>query len=393
MIRYLKAGYAIVFVIAFALMTAGCDSNLQRNEEEFKAASEHLMTVWSDYLRLTEQMYSSETWALDYVDAYLESGDWTDLSMARTACITSEKYIKELSMTEEDLDEKEYGILAEAGVDTTYQSSEFAGVPETLKSGRRAIGENILEPLEADIFYKSANDNLKKMVSIQRETITAMSRYTCAMTNYLLVSIGDEEMSESYWESMQENYPVICKGRAEWLDNETDIKKAASGYLDDYEETLSKFSDLIAAKNSELYNMTEIIQNNDMEALIADACHMVNLPEMIQMPVWYAPESAVYINYVIKEDGSTAYPESGDELKDLSYKVYVQIDGVTLEEVEEYIQHIDGTVGDIVKSSETDMWLITMKDYQVVIQSKEGKVQIIFEGEDVTFAPGWYIGL
>ena len=51
------------------------------------------------------------------------------LAKARTACIASARYLSELSMTEDDLPEEEYLILAEMGIDTGYQSVEFASVP------------------------------------------------------------------------------------------------------------------------------------------------------------------------------------------------------------------------------------------------------------------------
>lgn len=96
---------------------------------DIEQAVQHLLTVWSDHLDILEKMYASELWALDYVEAYLESGDWKDLVRARTACIASARYLSELSMTEEDLSEEEYLVLAERGIDTGYQSVEFASVP------------------------------------------------------------------------------------------------------------------------------------------------------------------------------------------------------------------------------------------------------------------------
>ena len=139
--------YMLLFMAMFTFFITGC-SDLEgggsdfagvRDNEQAEEAREHLMRVWSDYLRVQEELYASELWALDYVETYLDTGDWDDLARARTACIASVQLIAELSMTEEDLSDEEYVVLAENGADTAFLSGEFEAVPYRRTRGRRKL--------------------------------------------------------------------------------------------------------------------------------------------------------------------------------------------------------------------------------------------------------------
>ena len=145
-----------IMVMLLTLTVTGCSeagesseeeltSNLENGKNETESGTEqavqHLLEVWSDYLQTLDQMYASQLWAMDYVDAYLESGSWEDLGKARTACITSAGSLEELAMTEEDLTEEEYLTLAEAGIDAEYQSLAFSGLPDELDDAHLVIRE------------------------------------------------------------------------------------------------------------------------------------------------------------------------------------------------------------------------------------------------------------
>lgn len=393
---WLKLGRWLALVTALVLFVTGCASagegdSVQEKSGEAEQAPEHLLTVWSDYLQVLEKMYSSELWALDYVDTCLESGDWKDLEKARTACIAAAQYIDGLSMTEKDLDTEEYLALANAGVDTSYQSMEFTAVPNTLDIAAQTMGQRFLGDLEGNIFFKSTVDRLKETSSVQREMISYMTQYTCIMTNYLLVSLKDEEVSQNYWSSMQEAYPTLVTGALDWMDEEGDLEKATQECLDEYGKISLKYSNILASAEADLYNLEQIMKKNDKAALIASAQQMTNVPALLPIPSWYTPQSSEYQSFRTAKDGSAAVPAPGEKLPDEPYEVSVRNEGVNVEAVEAYVSSIEKYADSIKREPDSNTWYIAMPDYSIQLDWEEQVVTALFSGQDVTFAPEWYL--
>lgn len=361
------------------------------DKSEIDQAAQHMLTVWSDYMDVLEKMYASELWALDYVDAYLESGDWKDLVKARAACIASARYLAELSMTEDDLTEEEYLILANEGIDTSYQTVEFLSVPIFLDGAHKVIRNQLLVRLEYDVYYESSINILKNNVSMEQETISIMCQRCCIDTNYLLLTLGDDVVSESYWSAMQEDYPVLASGRAEWIGSETELEEAADACMDEYEDMILRKSDLISMAEAELYQITQIIGNKDLAAIQEAAHAMVNVPDLLPFPTWYNPNMTGYLSVILDEDGNVSYPESGDDLVDARYGVYMQVENVAEEEIAAYIDIAKSYALDAWKSEDSGSWYIRMPDYNVKFDCGDDATTIFFSGADVTFAPNWYI--
>lgn len=358
--------------------------------KEKEAASQHLLAVWSDYLQVLDKMYASQLWALDYVEKYLESGDWKDLTKARTACIASVRYLSELSMTEEDLTEAEYLVLFDAGIDTAYQSEAFRSIPSSLEEAHRLIRETMLECLEADIFYSGRADILKEQVSVNKEYIQDMCGYECTKTNYMLFSLEEEALASEYWKSIPEQFPTLSMGYGEWINNEEELLNAGNANLDNLEEIDLKQSDLISSLSAQQYTLNQILENNDVEKLLSSAFIIQNTPEFLPMPDWYDPQTAGYLSFVLEADGSITYPESGDELGDAVYGVYIQVKDLTADDIDAYISLIKD-MGEDARKGEEDKWYIKMSDYSVQISLENGVGTVLFNGQDVTFVPIWYL--
>lgn len=389
--RIIKYLWVLALTAALSLTYMGCGT--LQNTSAYSQEAEHLLTVWSDYIGVLDKMYASELWALDYVETYLESGSWTDLTKARTACIASARYLTELSMTEEDLSEEEYLTLAKAGVDTGYQKLAFSSLADTLEDEHMSIRNGMLQDLESSVFFENSIDILKKEVKVQRETISCMCRYDCYETNYLLLTLGDDSVSQEYWSSMQENYPVLSTECSDWLDTEEELKAAADQSLDEYEDTILMQSNLIALLRADLVEMVQIIKNNDTKALMESAYIMSDLPELLPLPSWYDPETTGYLSVILSEDGSVTYPESGDDLMDANYGMYIQIEDVSEEDVDAYVQFAGNYAEYTWKEEDSASWYIMMTDYHVKIDWEDNTVTMLFNGEDITFAPEWYIDL
>lgn len=367
-------------------------SNLENGKNETESGTEqavqHLLEVWSDYLQTLDQMYASQLWAMDYVDAYLESGSWEDLGKARTACITSAGSLEELAMTEEDLTEEEYLTLAEAGIDTEYQSLAFSGLPDELDDAHLVIRERLLESLESDVFYKDAVEMLEEEVSVQRKKIACMEDYACAMTNYLLLTVQDYTDEKSYWNTVQKEYPALTADGPEWKKTEAEVLEAGDSSLDAYEEISLEHAELLSRMEANLYETKQKGQSGE-EALEEAAFLIQDTPDFLPAPEWYDSAQAGYASFRKGKDGSLIYPESGDELEGDGFGVYMQMEGISREETVAYMAAAE-QYADTVKEEE-DVWQIIMPGYEVQVEWEDQVVTVIFYGEDVTFVPEWYL--
>ena len=385
--RMLKILSLFMITMFITLQMAGCGPG------EKDAAVEHMLTVWYDYLSVLDKMYASELWALDYTDAYLDTGDWQELARARTACIASARYLKELSMTKENLSEEEYQILADAKIDIGYQKEELLSLSDDLEEAHTLVREVFLDGLEGDVYDKDLVKFLQEEMAVHRECISLMRRYTCNETNYLLVTLGNGAEGKKEWTVLQEKYPVLFSECGEWLQTEAEIKLRGDTCLVKYEDTLFSQADLISMRQAHLYRWEQIIQANDLKAVIDAANPMSHLPALLPLPIWYEPADAKYLSFINGGGGSVTYPKSGDDLANEKYSVYLQVENVTAEDIKSYAGLAEHYACRIWKDQERDIWYMEMPGYNVSMECKGDTVTIIFDGEDITFAPGWYIDL
>lgn len=382
----------VVFALTAAVV---CLSAGACSDSEKDLASEHLLAVWTDYLQVQENMYTSELWALDYTEQFLDTGGWGDLVKARTACIASAQYLSGLSMSEEDLSDEEYAALAKAGADTSFQSIEFESLTGKVDDERTFVRKRILEMLEGGIFLSKDIEFMREAIALQKEYIAQMCQYECFATNYLLVTLDDKKAAAGYWERLPEKYPTLCMERQQWNDNETDLEKMTSKCLDQMEESTLNQVELLAEMQADLHNMTAVLKNEDIEKWMESAFIMTDTPEFLPRPDWYEPETARYLSF-IENDENITYPESGDTLEDASFGTYLRIPDLSADEIDLYAAWIQEFAGDVWKESDSDgadVWGIEMADYSISIRLEEGTATLIFSGEDVTFVPLWYLGI
>lgn len=372
--------------------SAFSNSSGRQTEETEKAeeATEHLLTVWFDYLRVREEMYASELWALDYVDKYLRTGKWDDLSKARTACIASVRFLSDLSMEEEDLSDEEYAVLAKVGMDVSFQSEQLRSIETDLEDTHGFVRNRILESLEESIFFSSTVERLKKGIALERELCSCWFESECNTLNYLLLMVEDKEKAEDYWEDFLEKYPLLASERSEWNDNESELERQEGQCLDSIQEIVLGKAELEAAMQADLYELEQAIEKGDGIDWKKLSFAMSNTPVLLPMPEWYDSETAGYLSFTKDNEGNVVYPESGDKLTDDSYGVYIEIEGISGEKLNTYVDLVRNMVQGAQIMENKEGWSIMMPDYSVQISLEDDTATLIFSGQDVTFAPVWY---
>ena len=354
-------------------------------------AAAHLLTVWSDFLRVVDAAYASELWALDYVDAFLESGDWKDLEKARAACIASARYLTELSMKEEDVSQEEYLALAKAGIDAEYQSTEILSAPELVEEAHRSVRDNRLVKLEQSVFDRTSIRMMKEEGAVRREYISCMTGYYCGMTNYLLLTLGDADAAAVYWHEMEGRYPALTQGRAGWAPDKDAAATAVDAQLDRLEENVNRTVDLLSDSSAQLYGLENSLAEGGVSQLAEAVFPMTNVPEMLPIPEWYNPAEAGYISFIEEESGDILYPESGAPLLDGTYGAYIQVPGVTADAIGDYVDAAAPYAQESWKADDGDVWYLVMSDYHVKLEAGEDGATLLFTGGGAAFAPIWYL--
>ncbi len=345
---------------------------------------------WFDCLEVMEQLHHAEKWTFTYVKAFLDSGDWKDLMKARTACITAAKKTDSMKVPQYTVTDEQEQTLEEAGIDTGYLNYERESISIDISNTCTIIGDYCLNSLESDIFYKKDIEIMAEKIKFQEEYTNLLSRDICLMTNYMLLSLGDDKRASALWEQAIEDYPVIFNGHLEWMDSEDELKKADNEVLDELESLLSKEGDIQTVYEEGQSVKEGLMEETDMDVLEKEALKLENIPSILPKPSWFESTGSEFVCFSDGGEGQLLYPETGDELQDEPLKVSVKISGVSKEDITGYMEEIAPIVSDSYKSEDSDDWFIEMPDYTVSISLRDGSVIVIFDGADQTFVPRWY---
>ena len=373
--------------------SAGADTETEeaRPAADEKAAADHLLLAWSDLLRVIDAAYASELWALDYTDAFLESGSWNDLVRARAACIASARYLTELSMKEKEPQEEEYLALAEAGIDTSYQSAEFKAVPDRMGDAHRSVRDNFLVTLEQSVFDRDTIRILKEETAARREYISSLLGYYQGATNYLLLTLGEWADGPAFWAAMEDSYPILALGRPDWAEDEKLAVERVESCLDSMDAALETLMDLIADRRAQLYSLENILEMEGTGGLEQAVFSITEAPPMLPQPEWYNPQTAGYISFAQDETGNLQYPESGSPLPDGIYGTYIQVPDAGAGEIEAYVHQAEEYADMAWKAEDGEIWYIVMPEYQVKLEAGEEGTTLLFTVQDAAFAPVWYL--
>lgn len=280
--------------------------------------------------------------------------------------------------------------MAKAGMDVSFQSEQLRTIENDLEESHTFVRNRLLESLEEDIFFSNSVERLKEDIALEREYLSYWLESECNTLNYLLLTMKDKEKAEEYWENFLEKYPTLARESLKWNDSKSEMEKQEDQCLDNIQEILIDRADLEAAMQADIYELEQIIEKGDGGTWKNISLAMNNMPVLLLTPEWYDSEAAGYLSFTKDEEGNVVYPESGDNLTDDFYGVYIEIEGVSEKEIDAYIELVRNITQE-VKKIEGKEWNIMMPDYSVQISLQDNIATLIFYGRDVTFAPAWYL--
>ena len=359
--------------------TAKAEIEWLEDDRGFYTARQRMMEIWSEYLAVMDELCDTQEWTYEAVEAFLENEDWESLEEARRACAATLQDLngmEERAGSLEDLSEEDYDILYDRGIDISYQSMILAScrayVQETGTLLRRAYQAG----LESYLAYSGAErEEMKDMLVISREKSRMQARYDCLTTNYLLLSLGEDEVTRDFWDAMSEKFSSLCKDKDEWIGSETDLLSDSQKLEDEMLELTSGVYRILASRKAAMDEAEEFADAKDGAFFLEQYEGLPGSPALLPAPDWYKPFQAEFF-YIQKMEGSCAA---------------VRVEDVTREEVSRYVEGVTKYALQTEENPEEGTWQIDMGDYQVLFSQEDTAVTVCFEGADNTFAPAGII--
>lgn len=389
-----KIIYALFGFIPFLLfsqspsVSAATLSNEASNTKMVYASeTDHLLAVWDDYLNVLNESYTAANWAFQYIDTFLETNNWQDLSEARTACLLAGSYTRDLTMTTTALSDEEIAALTADGVDTAFLSGEFDGLSDMINNSYLLLRYDCFYELEEEYDLKLTRKHLTKLLDNERQIASSWCDYEVYTTNYLALQLMDSQVVPAYMDELADKYPVIFQNYETYMAEEEEALNAGNECMDHIANDLeAEHSQNNAEHELELDQYYDTLDNEDRDAISEMIEKPQDAPALLPYPYNFLSNDAGYVPYTIDEEGNLQYLEYPMDLEGIAISQYLQVADYSAEDLEEYLEILNYYGVDVSPIDGTENYLVTTEDYVLGLQLNEENTLILnFHPADVTF--------
>lgn len=407
----MKKGISI-FIIAIMLQCSFVSCNFLKSEEiepssatitesissevveseEIKDLKFKIVSDWSAYLWFEEYLYGDMLWALSYIQQFIEEPTWENLQIARAALCTAESYIslrepQEITMTIQD-----YTMLMEQGYDVVHVPNEMGAMAQD-KESVLAWCMQLKYGLFSEIYWEVSYENFSKYVDNLIEFCETNIDYIGYTTNYLLVTLEDEELSERLQNFIKENYVYFAKYFPEFFNEIDKIEKASITTLEELEYMEAQMELLLGNAIVSLDDLRDLVENQRIDVLREQFIEIKELPFFLPQVYWEDIEGATYQYYNNAEDGSMDFLEEQESIFKSSDGCIVQYTQVNKSDVIQYKEDLLllGLVPiDVVEEENSLKIYYIVQENSLIIEWKDEIVTMYMLGGEICFAPIWF---
>lgn len=385
--KLVKHTFLILLCLSLLLSLAACGQKAQSEPStiptttapapEYTEEKELLLQHWKDYLAAIENIYAHTDWALYYMQAYAENGDWNSFLKAQAASNAALRYIRDhdFGLTYTITDEQARA-LDSIGIQTdsiqayylAFESSQ-AGLATTLKQ----LSTSFL----VEQYYLPLSQQFKKKVENNLEQLSLMASFYCLDTNYLLLNLG----LDSQWDTFLEEYPTLGKGKRDWISDKDTLESEASKVLDLYESSLSQFSEQQGV--SEYINklIEEAYATKKLENLHKELHIPEGAPGYLPIPDFLLTlDYDIYYSYNVPESEKTKLISSGQIIDQVPNNMLVNVSGVTKEDIEQYAAQLKAR-----KFDPFTKWDEEAQSYALLVSVGDSTLLIKWTAEETDF--------
>jgi len=352
---------------------------------------QQLLSDWFDYLFASENLYGDMQWAISYINDFLERPSWERLQIARMALNTAKLYIEQREKPEETMTAGEYDRFLQQGMDVSFVHPEIG----TFQQGKQSVLTSCLlleYGLFQDAFGARERTNLAGYTDTLQREFCEEVRYLALCTDNLLLTLGDDDWTRKFRSFVTENCPLIAAEQTDIKDSDA-LYEQASMALDEIEALRTQQSEELGSARASLNRMKNALENDDLEALAANAAPIDGLPLLLPWPEWYDIENAEYYYYWSGSDGNRTYPAECDDLQNAPDGCVITCPGVSLEALLDYRDALAGTGLACVSTREEDGSCdvyFEVGGSTFVFTWEDGAVQIFMLEEPICLVPVWY---
>lgn len=371
----------------------GPETEDQAGEPENQAEElpeQQLLSDWFDYLFACENLYGDMQWAISYINDFLETPSWEQLQIARMALNTAKLYIEQREKPEETMTAEEYNQFLQQGMDISFVHPEIG----SFQRGKQMALDSCLQ-LEYGLFQGAfgvrERANLAQYTNILQQEFQQDIRYLALCTDYLLLTLGDDDWTQKLRSFTTEHCPLIAAEQTD-IDDPEALYESASALLDD-EALETMRNEEIGSARASLNRLEYALANGDLEMIAANVASIDGLPLLLPCPDWYDPESAEYYYYWSESDGNRTYPVEREDIREAPDGCTIICPSVSLESLLDYRDALNEVGLECLSTQEENGHCnvyYEVGESTFVFTWEEDAVQIFMLEEPICLAPIWY---
>ncbi len=314
-----------------AKQKAGASGNVI--EMMFDELRDEVHDYWMDNLEVSDQIYGTMLWTMEYVDAYANDTTWENLLKAKTACIAAMETLNSLEAPENPITMWDHLMLTLLRIDTVWL--EYGDAEGNLESSRITLNR-FFANLEGDVYMKGTVETFPETTRISIDLLKDNLAYQAVTTNYLLAQLDRPEE----WKDIKETFPTIGAFCGEWQGDTEQLQDDCDRILDAMEQHAAEDTAFYAASEEMLSILEEAVSTGDLSVLKEEVCAPWGFEQYYVDPGFGFPDYQLYRFedpqteelYAIKPG------ERISQIPDICYMVYSRI---PWEQVKDYLQRMD----------------------------------------------------
>ena len=358
----------IALLLAVVLLSLPFLLRLQSDRKQLQENETALREQWAYCLKASDWIYGKMLWAFQYTDAYTKENTWDNLLKARAACSAAKLSLEQVEFQGPELTQEQYLLLMRQGIEAEAVLSQF----DQLEMERQ---QNLytLTCLEAllleDVYLAPTAQKLSAWIENCTRTLGLESQYLRLTTNYLFLQMGDRQ-----WGEVPEQYPVIFSSCGSWSKDPEQLQADCAIVVDAFEELLNGSTMYVGISEYGLTLVQQALEGKDISPHLQS---ISGVPAYFPDPGWSWDDASYSHLFLDPDTQEMRMPQPGEALTQAPEVCYIQCQGVSLEQVQEYEQLLNAL--DIESFGD---WDEEDQSYSILAKSGESLMMVKWSQEE-----------
>ena len=296
--------------------------------------------LWN-YIMFTDRLLEDEIFASMYFQKFYESRTQEDLLISKAAIHSAYREVQKLDVPEFSMTEDECLRYMDEGVEIEALLLSYEKA-DTMKESSLLFFVNLIDSIEADVYFEPALINLKEQLSHYERDTVYEARNLVYMVNYLLLQLKNEDEINAFWQAVKENTTIV-KSHMDAFNTDIEAVISLGGEnLDRLELNLDELNVLKEGFNDYLLDITlEAAETGDLSIFKQNRTEIIGETQVFPMPEWRLPSEMEY-TYIFSEPGTdNLYIHAmGTKITSAPDRIKITIDGITIDEISDYIDSL-----------------------------------------------------